>query len=147
VQFRTIGNGNLPLHALSRISGSAFSVIVVVPAPSVTWQGQAPASYKRETAFEKILWLRIDRRWRTMMAKETKTKKELEDMIMAEARASGKCAGLQNVHVLGPETRLYTNWNYSTTAYHPAHLLSPGCRNELNMIVARLQAKYDLADN
>jgi hypothetical protein len=28
-----------------KVSGSAFSVNIVVPAPSVTWQGQTPASY------------------------------------------------------------------------------------------------------
>lgn len=28
-----------------KISGSAFSVNIVVPAPSVTWQGQSPTSY------------------------------------------------------------------------------------------------------
>ena len=45
MQCRTIGNGNLPLHHCQKVSGSAFSVNIVVPASSVTWQGQSPASY------------------------------------------------------------------------------------------------------
>ena len=36
------------------------------------------------------------------MAKEMKTRKELADLLMREARASDKCADLQSVYVIGP---------------------------------------------
>lgn len=36
-----------------------------------------------------------------MATKEMKTRKELEQIVMREAKASGKCADLQSVIILG----------------------------------------------
>jgi hypothetical protein len=43
-----------------------------------------------------------------MAAKEMKTKKELADIVMREAKASGKCNDLMGVHILGPEPGGYS---------------------------------------
>jgi hypothetical protein len=81
------------------------------------------------------------------MAKEPKTRRELEDIVMREARASGKCADLQSIAVVGPGKRGHSNWDIGTTSTHPTNLISSACRLELNMIVGRLQAQYDLSDD
>lgn len=80
-----------------------------------------------------------------MAAKEMKTRKELEDIVMREAKAGGKCNDLQSVVILGPLDRGYSNWDVGTASNHPTNLVSPGCRIELNMIVGRLQMQYDLS--
>jgi hypothetical protein len=81
------------------------------------------------------------------MAKEPKTRKELEAIVMHEARASGKCGDLQSIIVLGPVDLGHSNWDIGTTSTHPTNLVSSACRLELNMIVGRLQAQYDLSDD
>jgi hypothetical protein len=52
---------------------------------------------------------------------------------------------LESVHVVGPVPRGYSNWDIGTASTHSPNLISPGCRIELNMIVGRLQAQYDLS--
>jgi hypothetical protein len=81
------------------------------------------------------------------MAKETKTREQLADVVLKEARASGKYADLHIVRILGPETRGHTNWDIAhMSSSNDQHLLSGQCRIELELTVQRLQAKYDLAD-
>jgi hypothetical protein len=77
------------------------------------------------------------------MAKATKTAKELETMIMREARASGKCHDLLSVTVLGSDS--HTNWKIGTASSNQDNLISGECRTALDMIVARLKTMYDLA--
>jgi hypothetical protein len=76
------------------------------------------------------------------MAKEMKTRKELADLVMREARASGKCADLQSVYVIGP----ISNWDIGASSDSP-NLVSGSCRIELNIIVGRLQATFDLSSD
>jgi hypothetical protein len=45
------------------------------------------------------------------MAKDTKTRKELREIIMLEVRASGKCGDLESVLIVGPFDRGYANWD------------------------------------
>jgi hypothetical protein len=81
------------------------------------------------------------------MAKATKTAKELETMIMREARASGKCHDLLSVTVYPSDSRP-SNWKIGTASSNqdnPNHLISGECRTALDMIVARLKTMYDLA--
>ena len=78
------------------------------------------------------------------MAKEMKTRKELADLVMREARASGKCADLQSMYVIGPVNRGHSNWGIGTSSDGP-NLASGPCRIKLNVIVGRLQATYDLS--
>jgi hypothetical protein len=73
------------------------------------------------------------------MAKEMKARKELADLVMREARASGKCADLQSVCVIGPVNRGHSNWGIGTSSDGP-NLASGPCRIKLNVIVGRLQA-------
>jgi hypothetical protein len=82
------------------------------------------------------------------MAKPTKTKRELEQLVMDEARKTGKCADLGSITVLGPVERGDGNWDIATTANnpdHPEHLVNAQCRIALAIIVGRLQAQFDLA--
>jgi hypothetical protein len=45
------------------------------------------------------------------MAKDTKTRKELREIIMLEVRAGGKCGDLESVLIVGPFDRGYANWD------------------------------------
>ena len=81
---------------------------------------------------------------RAGMTKEPRTRDQLAEMILKEARATGKCADLHSVVVLGPVTQGRSNWHIRTSSNGP-NLVSAACRVELNLIVGRLQAKYDLA--
>jgi len=78
------------------------------------------------------------------MTKEPRTREQLAEMILKEAQATGKCADLHSVVVLGPVTQGRSNWHIGTSSNGP-NLVSAPCRKELNLIVGRLQAKYDLA--
>jgi hypothetical protein len=80
-----------------------------------------------------------------MAAKERKTRKEIEKIVMREAKASGKCNDLASVIIIGSFRRKYSNWDTGTASNHPNHLVSPECRIELNNIVGRLQVQYDLS--
>ena len=77
------------------------------------------------------------------MDKEPRTREQLVEMVLKEAHATGKCADLHSVVVLGPVTQGRSNWHIGTSSNGP-NLVSAPCRMELNLIVGRLQAKYDL---
>ena len=81
---------------------------------------------------------------RAGMTKEPRTREQLAETILKEAHATGKCADLHSVVVLGPVTQGRSNWHIRTYLNGP-NLVSAACRVELNLIVGRLQAKYDLA--
>ena len=57
------------------------------------------------------------------MAKEMKTRKELADLVMREARARGKCADLQGIYVIGPVSRGHSNWDIGTSSDGPKRRL------------------------
>ena len=78
------------------------------------------------------------------MTKEPRTREQLAEMILKEAHATGKCHDLHSVVVLGPVTQGRSNWHIRTSSNSPNRVSVP-CRMELNLIVGRLQAKYDLA--
>jgi hypothetical protein len=78
------------------------------------------------------------------MVKEMKTRKELEDIVMLEARTSGKCDDLESVFVVGPLDRDIQIWDIGAPSTHSTKLVSATCLIELNQIVARLQMQYDL---
>ena len=75
-----------------------------------------------------------------------KTRKELADLVLREARASGKCADLHSVYVIGLVNRGYSNWDIGTSSDCP-NLVSGPCRTKLNVIVSRLQATSDLSSD
>jgi hypothetical protein len=79
------------------------------------------------------------------MAKETKTRKELADLVLREAHAGGKCTDLHSVYVMEPLNREHSNWDIGTSSDGP-NLVSGPCRIKLNVIIGRLQATYDLSD-
>ena len=81
---------------------------------------------------------------RAEMSKEPRTREQLAEMVLKEAQATGKCADLHSVVVLGPVTQGRSNWHIGTSSNGP-NLVSAPCRMELNLIVGRLPAKYDLA--
>ena len=100
VQCRTIGNGNLPLHPLSKSIGSAFSVNVVVPAPSLTWQGQSLASYADKGESGKPLSRKFCRNCGSSLATETEA---LPGAIIIKAGT------LDDKSWLKPNYHLWTN--------------------------------------
>jgi hypothetical protein len=56
------------------------------------------------------------------MTKEPRTREQLAEMVLKEARATGKCADLHSVIVLGPVAQGRSNWHMgSRTAWskHP----------------------------
>ena len=81
---------------------------------------------------------------RAGMTKEARTRGQLAEMVLKEAHATGKCGDLHSIVMLGPVTQGCSNWHLRTSSNGP-NLVSAACRVELNLIVGRLQAKYDLA--
>jgi hypothetical protein len=98
----------------------------------------SPVAARLETAGRSIDTTRAE------MTKETRTREQLAEMVLKEAHATGKCTDLHSVVVLGPVTQGRSNWHIGTSSNGP-NLVSAPCRMELNLIVGRLQAKYDLA--
>jgi hypothetical protein len=103
-------------------------------------RGLAIAAYSPVAAWWKLLWIPTS----AEMTKEIRTREQLAEMVLKEAHATGKCADLHSVVVLGPVTQGRSNWHIGTSSNGP-NLISAPCRMELNLIVGRLQAKYDLA--
>jgi hypothetical protein len=81
------------------------------------------------------------------MTKETKTRAELEQMIIAEARKSGKCSALPDLSIAGPRQGQQNNWDFMIMRLRsgPPPKVSADCHHELRMIAGRLQAQYDLS--
>jgi hypothetical protein len=77
------------------------------------------------------------------MAKTPKTAKELEAMVMREARASGRCRDLDRVGV-HPSGRNYPTWGCATQVNkpdNPNYPLSAACQHTLDLIIGREIAK------
>jgi hypothetical protein len=76
------------------------------------------------------------------MAKERKTRHELEALVFEEAHKARECEGLTGVTVQGIEDdRVDYNWNVSFAQNNS----TPMCARIIVDIVTRLQQRYDLA--
>lgn len=76
------------------------------------------------------------------MAKPTKTKDELEKMIMAEAKKAIECRDLTGVTVHGlADDRVPYNWSVGSLHNSSGDL----CDQEVARIAAGLQTRFDLA--
>ena len=81
------------------------------------------------------------------MAKIMKTRAQLEEMMMDEARKSGKCADLISIVISGPHIGRSANWDFGEYWEHGPTIGSSACRVELQMIVGRLQQQFDLSED
>jgi hypothetical protein len=81
----------------------------------------------------------------TQMAMPTKERKELLALVMQVVEKSGKCSDLAKITIIGPVSRGASNWDVSTRSVNSPKTISEACRNELAMIVGRLQRQYLLA--
>jgi hypothetical protein len=77
------------------------------------------------------------------MAKERKSKSELEAIVFAEARRERECEDLTDVSVVGvADERVDFNWEVSSTGNSTRR-----CEETIARIVARLQKRYDLVQD
>ena len=80
------------------------------------------------------------------MPKAPKTRSELAEMMMAQARQTGKCDGLDRVLINGPHPGGPSNWDFEIYRSGPTRSgPTPVCRHELRLIAGRLQALFDLS--
>ena len=77
------------------------------------------------------------------MAKETKTRGELQKLVLKEARKSGKCTAGTEVLVTGPFPSRELTWDIMRRN-RPA-TLSTDCAAEIDNVVRRLQVMFDLS--
>jgi len=59
------------------------------------------------------------------MTKEPRTREQLAEMVLKEARATGKCADLHSVIVLGPVAQGRSNWHIGTSSNDPNLVSAP----------------------
>jgi hypothetical protein len=78
------------------------------------------------------------------MAKQRVSRTELQALVLAQARASGKLAELADVTITGPLNGRNPNWGFRPWPADNA-VLSPDGAEALNEIVSRLQSSYELA--
>jgi hypothetical protein len=78
------------------------------------------------------------------MNKEKRSRDQLSEMVMEEAKAIGKCSDLREVQILRAQLG-YANWE--TDVLHRSTRVSTPCRVELRLIIGRLQTLFDLADS
>ena len=78
------------------------------------------------------------------MPKTLKTRSELAQLLLNEARQSGKCTGLIDVFITGPHSGRSVNWGFGTAPTERS-TISPECGTELQAIARRLQAEFDLS--
>jgi len=75
-----------------------------------------------------------------MSQKQTKTRAELEILLMAELRKNPVCSGVDAIAITHGVGRL---WN---VAVEPdGHRIQPDCRHKIWEITERLCSQYDLA--
>lgn len=77
------------------------------------------------------------------MAKEYKTRAELTELVLDEARKSGKCAGLAEVVITGPFPSREFSWDVLRRP-RPA-TISDECFPEIEKAVRRLQMTFELS--
>ena len=77
------------------------------------------------------------------MAKEFKTRGELQKLVLEEARKSGQCADAPAIIITGPFPSREFTWDMMRRP--GAAALPAGCAKELEMIVRRLQMMFELS--
>jgi hypothetical protein len=77
------------------------------------------------------------------MAKEFKTRGELQDLVLEEARMSGKCADAPDIIITGPFPSREFTWDIMKRP--GGTIIQPDCAAELNKIVRRLQVMFELS--
>ena len=77
------------------------------------------------------------------MAKEFKTRGELQKLVLDEARNSGKCADLPDIAITGPFPSRELTWDIRRQPGSAA--VSVDCTLEIDKIVQRLQVMFELS--
>jgi hypothetical protein len=77
------------------------------------------------------------------MAKEFKTRGELKKLVLDEARKSGKCTDLPDIVITGPFPSRELTWDILKQPR--AAVVSVNCATEIDEIVRRLQAMFELS--
>jgi hypothetical protein len=78
-----------------------------------------------------------------MMAKEFKTRGELQKLVLHEARRSRKCIDLPDIVITGPFPSRELTWDIMK---RPGSVsVSIDCMSEIYKIVRRLQEMYELS--
>ena len=77
------------------------------------------------------------------MAKEFKTRGELQKLVLEEALKSVKCTGLAEVVITGPFPSREFTWDI-LRRNRPA-TLTPECAAEIDKIVQRLQMLFEMS--
>jgi hypothetical protein len=77
------------------------------------------------------------------MAQEFKTRGELQQLVLDEARKSGKCADVPDIIITGPFPSREFTWDVMK---RPGAAAIPAeCIKELQTIVRRLQTMFELS--
>ena len=77
------------------------------------------------------------------MAKEFKTRGELQKLVLEEARKGGKCADAPDIVITGPFPSREFTWDVMR---RPGAAAIPApCAKELETIVRRLQTTFELS--
>jgi hypothetical protein len=77
------------------------------------------------------------------MAKEFKMRGELQKLVIEEARKGGKCADTPDIVITGPFPSREFTWDMMR---RPGAAAIPAeCAKELEMVVRRLQAMFELS--
>jgi hypothetical protein len=77
------------------------------------------------------------------MAKEFKTRGELQKLVLDEARNSGKCTDLTEVVITGPFPSRELTWDIMRQPR--VSIVSVDCATEIDKIVRRLQMMFELS--
>jgi hypothetical protein len=77
------------------------------------------------------------------MAREFKTRRELQELVLVEARKSGKCTELPDIVITGPFPSRELTWDFMKKPGSAA--ASVDCTSEIAKIVRRLQEMFDLS--
>jgi hypothetical protein len=76
------------------------------------------------------------------MAKERRTRSELEEIVFTEVRKVRECEGVTGVTVRGVADERFHNWEVSW-----AHNATPMCEGAIEAIVDHLHKQYDMGDD
>jgi len=77
------------------------------------------------------------------MAKEFKTRGELQKLVLDEARNSGKCSDVPDIVITGPFPSRELTWDIRKQPGSVA--VSVDCTSEIDKIVRRLQVMFELS--
>jgi hypothetical protein len=77
------------------------------------------------------------------MAKEFKTRRELQKLVLDEVRNSGKCVEVPDIVITGPFPSRELTWDIRKQPGSAA--VSVDCTSEIDKIVRRLQMMFELS--